>query len=289
MQPRFAPHPRTPFTLIELLVVIAIIAILASMLLPSLNKAREKARSIACVNNLKQMAFGSLGYVGDYGWNLPCFGPEVSMSAKGKIWIGDRTDDASGDYYDMREGFLSPYLGQNVRAMICPAWPGEIDEEKLEGGAGYGYNVYGVGSWAYFNTETSASKMTYGSGAGVRDGKIEQPTQTILFADCCDVKSGSVGKAYSYLYAQYDIKQNPKRQLFGSAGPTPGQYPTRGGNVHFRHGGSAGVAWADGHATSERYARPTLQSSVSAECAAQRIGTFGPNDNSLFDPWRLTE
>lgn len=71
------------FTLIELLVVIAIIAILAAILLPALNKARERGRAASCINNMKQLASGAQQYQADFDDYIPTSGNMTSMTQLG--------------------------------------------------------------------------------------------------------------------------------------------------------------------------------------------------------------
>ena len=110
------------FTLIELLVVIAIIAILAAMLLPALSSARNAARTISCVSQVKQLVLGSTMYAQDNKEHLMVV-LEVTDPGKKGGWIyWDGWKDGTQDVMtgDVAEGELYNYVNDR-KIFVCPA------------------------------------------------------------------------------------------------------------------------------------------------------------------------
>ena len=120
---------RRGFTLIELLVVIAIIAILASMLLPALAKAKSKAHGIACINNNKQLMLAWRLYVDDNNEKLPFAYVDDNPANKNykSAWVHgilsyDSANTANWDITNtLMAGAIWPYTGSSAGIYKCPA------------------------------------------------------------------------------------------------------------------------------------------------------------------------
>jgi prepilin-type N-terminal cleavage/methylation domain-containing protein/prepilin-type processing-associated H-X9-DG protein len=125
-------HSVLGFTLIELLVVIAIIAILAAMLLPVLSKAKVKAQSVYCMNNLQQVQLAIIMYAADNGEKYP---ENPGSTITPNSWVTGRLSwdlPPSGPNSDntntamLTAGEIGPYVAKNTGIFKCPAdvYPG---------------------------------------------------------------------------------------------------------------------------------------------------------------------
>ncbi len=215
------------FTLIELLVVIAIIAILASMLMPALGKARDKAKSISCVSNFKQIGTGLMMYTSD---NDGIFVPYKDVNAghgasDTKYWFG--TQNGGGTYDLTNNPWFGKYVGNCAQVFTCPALKHKSGPEDASD-TGYGYNGCWLGGYTKVDGIYFSPKISM----------VKRASNTLAFGDSAVYLMGSLG---------YSAMLWPNKRPPGDSGSADGY-----NSFHFRHSGMANAAWVDGHVSQER-------------------------------------
>lgn len=237
------------FTLIELLVVIAIIAILAAILFPVFAQARERARAVSCVSNLKQIGLGTMMYVQDYDETFPVAFPNIAPINGGTVDVVPF------------ESMIEPYT-KNRQMWACPS-------SRAKATANYGSYWDGKGN-ANPQTRTYSSvgqirtiegEAKYGSGnndrnTGMSDwganptaiAAMDAPAETI---EVVDVNGGDIhyGSPWGSLFTGCDTWKLGGRKKGEDAATVPsgcaGDYNNNAGTAgHFESGN---YVFADGH------------------------------------------
>lgn len=127
------------FTLIELLVVIAVISILAALLFPVFSRARESARRVGCISNLRQLGQAFLMYTQDYDESLPNASDGPAGAGRTGAWVYFNTFPANdtslnNHSFNVKQGSLISYV-KNDQIFICPT-----DGEGKRSGVSYSAN-----------------------------------------------------------------------------------------------------------------------------------------------------
>ena len=264
---KFSPFPKNAFTLIELLVVIAIIAILAAMLMPALQQARERGRSSGCTNSIRQLGNANMLYA-DANRDYFIYSAIWSKYPY-RYWCGEPEAGLS----DVKpRGGLNDYLGNSEAVRDCPTMSYlTYNSGTNSGTGGYGYSV-GIGT--YTNDATSWDPVP------AKQSIFTQPSRTIMFADHVSVSNGQYNEQID-LYAPIYMNMDKKQDWGMPSSPT----------MHFRHSNRANVCWSDGHVESNgplSYSRDAWDYSAKELSTNFKIGWFGgDNDEDITELFKV--